>query len=93
MKRAAERTQVVSGSISCRGSIRATAARSSPQATFARPERLLAAFRVETAGLALADSRGSAASRLMGGLGGRRQIAHNVTAAADYRTALLSDSP
>jgi hypothetical protein len=25
--------------------------------------------------------------------GGRRQIAHNVTATADYRTALLSDSP
>ena len=28
-----------------------------------------------------------------GRVGGRREIAHNVTPAADYRTALLSDSP
>ena len=30
---------------------------------------------------------------LMGGLGGRRKAAHNATPAADYRTALLFDSP
>jgi hypothetical protein len=44
-------------------------------------------------GLAHADSRAVLRRAFMGGWGGRRETAHNVTAAADYRTALLSDSP
>jgi len=47
---------------------------------------------VPAAGVATAIA-GAAAGTLMGGLGGRREPAHNVTTAADYRTALLSDSP
>lgn len=42
---------------------------------------------------ATAEPTRRAAGTLMGGLGGRREPAHNATPAADYRTALLSDSP
>jgi hypothetical protein len=38
-------------------------------------------------GLARAESRAALRRALMGGRGGRRETAHNVTAAADYRTA------
>ena len=72
--------------ISCRGSFRATTGGSSPQATLLRSERR--ARREGATAIA-----GAAAGTLMGGLGGRRETAHNATPAADYRTALLSDSP
>ena len=36
---------------------------------------------------------GAAAGTPFGRVGGRRETAHNVTPAADYRTAVLSDSP
>ena len=42
---------------------------------------------------ATAEPTRGAAGTLMGGLGGRRETARNATPAADYRTALLSDSP
>jgi hypothetical protein len=79
MKRAAERTHRMWEHFLPRGTFSATAATSSPQAMLVRPERLLGAFR--------------ASSRLREGGCGRRQIAHNVTVAKDYRTALPFDSP
>ena len=84
---------MVSGSISCRGILLSdgctffaagdSCGRSACSALFARRDG---------DGLA-APTRAVLRRALMGGWGGRRETAHNVTAAADYRTALLSDSP
>ena len=67
------------------GSFRATTGASSPQATLVRSERVPAAGRDGV------SRRGG--GHLDGRVGGRRETAHNVTPAADYRTAVLSDSP
>jgi hypothetical protein len=94
MERAAERTQVVSGSISCRG-ILLSDGRTLVAAGDSCGRSACSAFsaRRDGDGLSSPESRAALRRALMGGRGGRRETAHNVTAAADYRTALLSDSP
>jgi hypothetical protein len=57
------------------------------QATLVRSERLPAAARRALSGAPFGGGQTD------GWAGGRRETAHNATTAADYRTALLSDSP
>jgi hypothetical protein len=86
-KRAAERTRGLRAHLLPRDPLERRLEDSSPQATFSGPERR--ARRIGRDGRADARASGT----LMGGSGGRRETARNATPAADYRTALLSDSP
>jgi hypothetical protein len=65
------------------------------QATLVRSERLPDAARCDGTATAWPRRPGApfGGGQTDGWAGGRRKIAHNVTTAADYRTALLFDSP
>jgi hypothetical protein len=86
---------VMKGSISCRGTFRATTGLRRQQATLVRAARLPDALRCDGTATACPHRSGApfGGGQTDGWVGGRRKTAHNVTTAADYRTALLSDSP